>query len=233
MRSAFFLSTAKQAAALPDPLFSFDFEQNGKFSLINTNQVVSYTDRGYTFNIAGSFGNAATLEADGLQLGGGGTSIDLGKKLVYAGNIPFNYAFMVVKEGRLGTSSSSYNNVIFSTSDQAVVTPTVGLLMATNNSMTLRSQYRVASVNQSHRVNQGNVTQTATIVQVSFGTSGAFKILRVKLNTLNAGNAVSLGAFYSGDAGYSHSRFKRCDLYNCTDAQADIIWANLRAYYSL
>lgn len=239
MKGSFFFTTAKQAApATPPALFDFNFEEDGKFNFVTGNQVSSYTDGIYTFNVAGDFGNPATLEADGLQLGGvfGGTGLpnDNGKKLVYNGNIPFNYAFLVVAEGRLG-ASATFNNAIFVTTNASNVggSWTQGIVMATSNILTLRSQYKVSSVNQNHRLNVGNLVQQSTIIERSFSPARAFKIIRVKLNTNNIGEVVSLGALYTGNSGYSHSRLKRCILQQCNDAQADIIWANLRAYYSL
>ncbi len=235
--NAFVASIYNSRKSIPLPLFDFDYEQTGRFSLSGSD-VISYTHNDIVLTPQGSFGNNVALQSDGVQLGGvfngSGLPVDNGKKLAYNGNVPFNYAFLVVAEGRLGTTST-YNNVLFTTTNASSVSTTYpnGLLLATNNAMSLRSNYRITSTLQSHRVNQGNLVQTSNLITLSFGTARAFKIIRVKLNSNNVGEVLSLGGLYTGNSGYSHSRVKRLALYQCTDADADVIYTNLRAYYSL
>lgn len=214
-----------------DFLFDLDAAALEKMT-ITDGKILEYTDNGITLVASGT--SDVTLDPDGIKLGTGKFS-DSGARLQYQGNIPFNHAFLVVKEGRLGTTSA-YNRVLMATQEEnSSVTWQNGLMLAINNSPTVRSVCRRNNTFASHQLKVNELVQQAYQPTLSILPAGEFKAIKIKLPSNNAGGGLSLGSLFSSvnTTTYSQAWFKKLVLAQCTEAEGDQYFADLKALYQL
>lgn len=213
-----------------DVLFDLDYQATEKI-IISDGKILGYTDNGITLTASGT--SDATLDADGIKLGTGKFS-DSGARLQHQGNIPFNHAFLVVKEGRLGTTSA-YNKVFMATQEEnSSVGWQNGLMVAINFSPNVRSIFRRNNSFVSHQMKvNDDLVQQASMPTLSILPAGTFKVIKVKLPSNNAGGGLSIGSLFASinTTTYSQAWFKKLVLAQCTEAEGDQYFTDLKALY--
>ncbi len=215
-------------------LFDLNCEETAKMQFGTNGEVLSYSDNEIQLDAEGT--SVVNLEPDGLRMGDGQYN-DSGARLKYDGNIPFNHAFLVVKENKQH-NAPNYDKVLLATHEGTINTIynwANGMAVATNNTLNLRSVFRRLGSFLSHWLNIGTLPQRASMPTISFAPTGGFKVVKVFLPQNNGGSKLLLGGLGGSvnTTSYSQVTYKRLILAQGTQTEGDAYFQDLKTQYSL